>query len=248
MLELNASDDRGINVVRGAIKSFAQKKVSLPPGRHKIVILDEADNMTAGAQQTLRRTMERYSSTTRFALACNASSKIIEAIQSRCAVLRFTRLSDAQILARLEEVVKAEGVDATESGLEAIIFTADGDMRQALNNLQATVAGFQRVTAENVFKVCDQPHPVHARTVLLAAQRGDLATSHKAIKVLWDEGYAPVDILSTLFRVTKGLPELSDEQKLAFIREIGVTHMRCVNGLTTLVQLSGLVAKLTEVK
>jgi len=85
VLELNASDDRGIEVVRGRIKAFAQKKVTLPPGKHKIVVLDEADAMTEGAQQAMRRTMEIYSSTTRFALACNMSEKIIEPIQSRCA-------------------------------------------------------------------------------------------------------------------------------------------------------------------
>jgi replication factor C subunit 2/4 len=97
VLELNASDDRGIDVVRNKIKMFAQKKVTLPPGRQKLVILDEADAMTKGAQQALRRTMEIYSSTTRFALACNNSTKIIEPIQSRCAILRYSKLSDEQV-------------------------------------------------------------------------------------------------------------------------------------------------------
>ncbi|KAG0452920.1 hypothetical protein HPP92_025584 [Vanilla planifolia] len=110
VLELNASDDRGIDVVRNKIKMFAQKKVTLPPGRHKIIILDEADSMTSGAQQALRRTMEIYSNTTRFALACNTSSKIIEPIQSRCALVRFSRLSDQEILSRLLTVVEAEKV------------------------------------------------------------------------------------------------------------------------------------------
>ncbi|CAA3009410.1 Replication factor C subunit 2 [Olea europaea subsp. europaea] len=110
VLELNASDDRGIDVVRNKIKMFAQKKVTLPPGRHKIIILDEADSMTSGAQQALRRTMEIYSNSTRFALACNTSSKIIEPIQSRCALVRFARLSDQEILGRLMVVVAAEKV------------------------------------------------------------------------------------------------------------------------------------------
>lgn len=153
ILELNASDDRGIDVVRNKIKIFAQKKVSLPPGRHKLIILDEADSMTSSAQQALRRTMEMYSSTTRFALACNNSTKIIEAIQSRCAVLRFTRLRDSEILTRLQQVCAAENVTYTSSGLEAVIFTADGDMRNALNALQSTVSGFGIVDAESVFKV-----------------------------------------------------------------------------------------------
>lgn len=99
MLELNASDERGIDVVRTKIKSFAQKKVSLPQGRHKIIILDEADSMTAGAQQALRRTMEIFSGTTRFALACNQSSKIIEPIQSRQVRAAFASVAQcAQIM------------------------------------------------------------------------------------------------------------------------------------------------------
>ena len=128
VLELNASDERGIDVVRNRIKAFAQKKVTLPQGRHKIVILDEADrwdlfklllwisiqlsiySMTPGAQQALRRTMEIYSNTTRFAFACNQSNKIIEPIQSRCAVLRFTKLRDIEILKRLREIAKIENV------------------------------------------------------------------------------------------------------------------------------------------
>ncbi|CAM8883780.1 unnamed protein product [Rhodiola kirilowii] len=174
VLELNASDDRFLEFlfiwelmsVRNKIKMFAQMKVTLPPGRHKIVILDEADSMTSGAQQALRRTMEIYSNSTRFALACNTSSKIIEPIQSRCALVRFSRLSDQEILGRLMVVVQAEKVPYIPEGLEAIIFTADGDMRQALNNLQATFSGFRFVNQENVFKVCDQPHPLHVKNIV----------------------------------------------------------------------------------
>ncbi len=136
VLELNASNERGIDVVRDRIKMFAQQKVTLPRGRHKIVILDEADAMTEAAQQALRRTMEIYSNTTRFALAANSSEKIIEPIQSRCAMLRYSRLTDAQILSKILDVCDKENIESTEDGLEAIVFTAQGDMRQALNNLQ----------------------------------------------------------------------------------------------------------------
>jgi replication factor C subunit 2/4 len=145
---------------------FAQKKVTLPPNRHKIIILDEADSMTGAAQQALRRTMEIYSNTTRFALACNNSTKIIEPIQSRCAVLRFTRLSDEEVLSRIEQVAKAENVTYDSAGFEAIIFIADGDMRNALNAMQSTVSGFGSVTAQNVFKVCDHPQPFKVKKII----------------------------------------------------------------------------------
>ena len=151
ILELNASDSRGIDVVRNKIKMFAQQKVTLPLGRHKIIILDEADNMTSSAQQALRRTMELYSNTTRFALACNVSSKIIEPIQSRCAILRYTKLNEKQILNRINKIMKYEKINSwTNSGLEAIVFVANGDMRNAINSLQATYSGFNMITEDNV--------------------------------------------------------------------------------------------------
>ncbi|KDO18715.1 hypothetical protein SPRG_21645 [Saprolegnia parasitica CBS 223.65] len=152
VLELNASDDRGIDTVRNKIKMFAMQKVTLPPNRHKIVILDEADSMTTAAQQALRRTMEVFSATTRFALACNNSTKIIEPIQSRCAILRYTRLKDEMLLERLVQVCDAEGVGYSDDGMAALIFTAEGDMRNALNNCQATHSGFGFISDANVFK------------------------------------------------------------------------------------------------
>lgn len=116
--------------------------------------------MTPAAQQALRRTMELYSNTTRFAFACNNSSKIIEPIQSRCAVVRFSKLSNVDILKRLIYVIRQENVAYTDDGLEAILYLAEGDLRQAMNSLQATSTGYGLVNADNVFKVCDQPHPV----------------------------------------------------------------------------------------
>ncbi|KAJ3239127.1 replication factor C subunit 4 [Chytriomyces hyalinus] len=243
VLELNASDDRGIDVVRNRIKMFAQKKVTLPDGRHKIIILDEADSMTPGAQQALRRTMEIYSSTTRFALACNMSSKIIEPIQSRCAILRYSRLSDEQVLKRLLEICKFESVEYVPEGLEAIIFSAEGDMRQAINNLQATHSGFGFISYDNVFKVCDQPSPQVLGAVITACMKGDVDSAVEQLQKFWVDGYSGVDIVGTLFRVVKfhAMPEY---MKLEFIREIGNTHMRMIEGVQSVVQVSALAARL----
>ncbi|KAI8320415.1 putative RFC4-DNA replication factor C, 37 kDa subunit [Martensiomyces pterosporus] len=246
VLELNASDDRGIEVVRNRIKMFAQKKVTLPAGRHKIIILDEADNMTPGAQQALRRTMEIYSHTTRFALACNLSGKIIEPIQSRCAILRYGKLQNDQVLHRLVEICRAEDVKYTAEGLEAIAFSADGDMRQAVNNLQSTASGFGLISPDNVFRVCDQPHPVVIRRMLEDCGKGEIDNAVACVSLLWSQGYSAVDIITSIFRVVKIYDELDEDKKLKFVREIGVTHMRIVDGLQTLVQLQGLVARLCK--
>ncbi|KAI8918293.1 hypothetical protein PhCBS80983_g03811 [Powellomyces hirtus] len=245
VLELNASDDRGIDVVRNKIKMFAQKKVTLPPNRHKLIILDEADSMTAGAQQALRRTMEIYSSTTRFALACNMSSKIIEPIQSRCAILRYTRLTDLQILKRLTEICQAENVKYAPEGLEAVIFSSEGDMRQAINNLQATHSGFGFVNAENVFKVCDQPHPVIVYDIIDACVKAEIDGALDKIRALWFQGYSSQDVIGTLFKVVKTF-EMAEFIKLEFIKEIGLTHMKILEGCQSLVQLNGLIVRLCK--
>lgn len=243
-LELNASDDRGIEVVRNKIKHFAQTKILLPPGRHKIIILDEADSMTPGAQQALRRTMEIYSNTTRFAFACNQSLKIIEPLQSRCAILRYNKLADDQVLARLLEVAKAEDVKYNSEGLQALIFTAEGDMRQAINNLQSTVAGFGFVNDINVFKIVDQPHPLVIQRILKSCVIDkNIDQAIELLDGLWKKGYSAIDIVTLSFKVAKFLPGIDEQQRLDLIKEIGIVHMRVLEGVSTYLQLCGLFLK-----
>ena len=247
VLELNASDDRGLDVVRQRIKLFAQKKVTLPlKSQHKIVILDEADSMTGPAQQALRRTMELHSSTTRFAFACNNSNKIIEPIQSRCAVVRFSRLSNAEVLQRLKIVVNAENIDVTDDGLEALLYIAEGDMRAALNSLQATASGFGTVTADNVFKVCDQPHPVLVEDIYKHCLKSrDLNAAHAELKRLLARGYAPSDLISTFFKVAQN-PNLfpDEESQLSTLRIVGETNLRIAEGCGTPLQLAAMLGRI----
>jgi len=218
VLELNASDERGIDVVRNRIKGFAQKKVTLPPGRQKLVILDEADSMTSGAQQALRRTMEIYSATTRFAFACNQSNKIIEPLQSRCAILRYARLTDAQVVRRVMQICEAEDVKYSDDGIAALVFSAEGDMRQAINNLQSTFAGFGFVNGDNVFRVVDSPHPIKVQAMIKACHEQRIDDALTSLKELWDLGYSCHDIISTMFKVTKTIDTLSEHAKLEFIK------------------------------
>ena len=252
ILELNASDERGIQVIRDKVKNFAQQTATgkrsdgKPTPPYKIIILDEADSMTEAAQQALRRTMELYSSTTRFALACNSSEKIIEPIQSRCAMLRYSKLSDAQVLAKVLEVCKAENIDHSDDGLEAVVFTAQGDMRQALNNLQSTHEGFGFVKSENVFKVCDEPHPLLIKDMLDHCVKADIDESYKLLLHLWKLGYSSEDIVTSVFRVCK-THNMAEFIKLEFIKEIGLTHLALVQGTQSLLQLSGMLARLCQV-
>jgi len=247
VLELNASDERGIDVVRNRIKGFAQKKVTLPPGRQKLVILDEADSMTSGAQQALRRTMEIYSATTRFAFACNQSNKIIEPLQSRCAILRYARLTDAQVVRRVMQICAAEKVEYSDDGIAALVFSAEGDMRQAINNLQSTHAGFGFLNGDNVFRVVDSPHPIKVQAMIKSCHEQRIDEALTALNELWDLGYSCHDIISTMFKVTKTIDTLSEHAKLEFIKEIGFTHMRILEGVQTLLQLSGCIARLCKI-
>ncbi|KAI0989795.1 hypothetical protein GJ496_009519 [Pomphorhynchus laevis] len=248
LLELNASDERGIDVVRGKIKSFAQRKVTLPANKHKIIILDEADSMTEGAQQALRRVMEIYSITTRFVLACNRSDKIIEPIQSRCAMVRFSKPNDDQIKTRLKEIAAIEKVSYVENGLDAVIFTCQGDLRQAVNNLQSTWTGYGHVDGETVFKVCDEPHPLMVREMIKSCLQRDIDNAYSVLLHLWSAGYSCEDILSTIYRVTSRYaaessePPMSELTRIEYLKNIGLVHVRVTHGLSTLLQMSGLLS------
>lgn len=247
-MELNASNERGIDVVRNKIKMFAQSKLSLlKPNQHKIVILDEADSMTDGAQQALRRTMEIYSSDTRFALACNTSEKIIEPIQSRCAVIRFSKIPEKVIAAKLIDICKKEDLKFNEEGIEALVFTAQGDLRQAINNLQAVSDGFDRcVYSENVFKVCDEPHPMFIKEMFKHCIDNNFDEAYAILANLYHLGYSAEDIIGNTFRICKTYP-IPEHLKLAFIREIGITQIRICQGVKSLIQFSGLLARLCRV-
>jgi replication factor C subunit 2/4 len=189
------------------------------------------------------------------------SNKIIEPIQSRCAMIRYSKLSDKEILKRLMEICEMERVNYIPEGLEAIIFTAEGDMRQAVNNLQSTFAGFGMVNPENVFKVCDQPHPTHVHALLKHAVNGEPTEATDILTSLWNMGYSTTDIISTLFKVCKSSADIPEFVKLEFIKvffnflsnecnhhkEIGMTHMRVLEGNFTLLQLAGLVARLCKI-
>ena len=175
--------------------------------------------------------MTEYSNTTRFALACNDSSKLIEPIQSRCAIVRFTKLSDEEMLKRLKTVIDQEKMSFTPDGFEAIIFTAEGDMRYALNNLQATWAGFGMVNKENVFKVCDQPHPELMENVIKKCLQSQFQQACDEIDIVFNEGYNIVDLINTLTRVMQNMDEFkSEELRLNYLKEASIIKMRTLEG------------------
>ena len=249
VLDLGASDmGGGVDFVRSTIKTFAKKKVSLAEGRHKIVIVDEAESLQSSSQQVIRRIMEISSRTTRFIFVCNSSSRIIEPLQSRCAIVRFSKLGDRCIENRVESICKREGVLFTKKGLEAIVFTADGDMRSALSNLQATHTGMGNVDESSVYRMCDAPRPDAVLKILVKCVDKDHRGAMRAVKVLKDAGYSSHDIVGTFFRVCRDgvLFDTGEEARMGMLKEIAAAHVRVSEGLTSVLQLQGMCSRMCE--
>ncbi|CAG8463159.1 280_t:CDS:2 [Funneliformis caledonium] len=249
ILELNASDERSVNIIREKVKAFAQTKVTLPPGLQKFIILDEVDSMTDAAQKALRAIMEHYSDTTRFALACNNDDKIDEAIMSRVTKLSFSNLSDEEVAKRLLYIVEKEDVKYTPEGLQAIIFTADGDMRQGINNLQSTYSGFGMVNEDNVYKVCDVPDPKYIMELLKRCIRYEVRNVFNAVSKLCGEGYSALDIVQTMLKLMKSASEedIEEDYYNEYLMEISKTELIIKSGTESELQVIGLAASLCDI-
>ncbi|WP_440059892.1 replication factor C small subunit [Thermogladius sp. 4427co] len=244
MLELNASDERGIDVIRSKVKEFARTRIAgnIP---FKIILLDEADNMTADAQQALRRLMELYTATTRFILIANYPSKIIEPIQSRTAVFRFTPLSQEDVVARLKYIAEKENVKYNEDALETIYSLSEGDMRKAINILQAAAA-LGEVTVEAVYKVVGLAHPKEVRQMLQLALNGNFVEARKMLRELMiNYGLSGLDIIKQIHReIFSGELKLPDEIRIMIADLAGEIQFRLVEGADDEIQLNAFLAKL----
>jgi replication factor C small subunit len=245
LMELNASDERGINVVRETVKTFARTR-SIGEIPFKIMILDEADNMTRDAQQALRRTMERFTETCRFILICNYSGKIIEPIQSRCAPFRFSYLAREDHDEYLQSIIQKESVNLSDEGLGAIFEVCRGDLRRAINTLQAAASLGKEIAAETVYSVVGRANPVDVQEMIKVAMKGDFIEARKRLRdMIVRYGVAGSDIIRQIhieiFR--SGLP---DKWKIKLADVIGEIDFRMTQGASEEVQLSALLARLGE--
>ncbi|MFC7176476.1 replication factor C small subunit [Halosegnis marinus] len=242
-LELNASDQRGIDVVRDRIKNFARS--SFGGHDYRVIFLDEADALTSDAQSALRRTMEQFSNNTRFVLSCNYSSQIIDPIQSRCAVFRFSPLADEAVAAQVREIAAAEGIEITDDGVEALVYAADGDMRKAINGLQAAAVMDDTVDEEAVFAITATARPEEIREMVELALDGDFAQSRARLDtLLTDVGIAGGDIVDQLHRSVWEF-DLTDREAVRLMDRIGEADYRITAGANEQVQLEALLASLS---
>ncbi len=243
VLELNASDERGIDTIREKIRERFAKTLPLGGIPFKVVILDESDAMTSEAQTALRRIMEIYARNIRFILTCNYSNKIIEPIQSRCVVLRFSPLDKNSVVNRLMYISEKENVKITKEALEAIFDLSGGDMRKAINLLQSSSL-FGEVTPEVVYKVAGAVKPKEVRSILDNLIKGNFEGARNAVlKMLYNDGISGTEIVYHLYRE---LPKLNvpDECKLSLIEILGEYEYRVLEGSNEEIQLSSLLARM----
>jgi len=255
VLELNASDDRGIKAVQDKITSFCQKKMDLnergdatrPYSRHKIIFLDEADNMTNKAQGLICTLMEKYHKTTRFAFTCNTSSDIIESIQSRCIILRFYRLRDEQIIKRLKYICDIEKVDITDECLKTIANIAEGDLRMAINNLQLVYRSCDEITEDAIYHICSKPQPAMIKTIITSCMSRDIIDSKNKILELKTRGYSESDIILGLINIIKNSKDIDDKIKMEYLEKVSYYAYIISKGIISPIQLVACVASLCSV-
>jgi replication factor C small subunit len=245
LMELNASDERGINVVRETVKTFARVR-TLGEIPFKILILDEADNMTRDAQQALRRTMERYTETCRFILIANYSGKIIEPIQSRCAPFRYRYLSRDDQDEYLRRIAEKEEINLLKDGLDALYDASGGDLRRAINSLQAAASLEKPVDSDLVYSVVGHANPADVHEMMELAMKGEFIEARKRLREMISKyGIAGTDIVKQIhleiFRLN--IPEA---MKVKVAGAVGEVDFRLSEGASEEVQLSALLAKLAE--
>lgn len=241
VLEKNASDERGIDVIRGAVKDFARTR-SIGEVPYKIILLDEADALTQEAQQALRRTMETYTNVSRFVLVCNYSSKIIEPIQSRCAVFRFKTLVEVDIKKYICRIVENEKLKINDAAIDTIIYISEGDLRRVANLLQASASLGEKITDDVVYDVASQAKPSDVKDMLEFALNGKFADARKKLQdMLLRQGLSGEDIIKEIHRQIHSL-DISEQEKVKLIEKTGEFDFRMSEGSSELIQLEALLA------
>lgn len=240
--EMNASDERGIDVVRNQIKQFARTS-PLGSAEFKILFLDEADALTTDAQAALRRTMESYAQNCRFILSCNYSSKIIDPIQSRCAIYRFRPISPEAVKEEIRRIATCEKLTVTPAGMDAIVYVAQGDMRKAINALQGAAIIKSEIDEKMVYSITSTARPDEIEDLLATALSGDFEGAEAVLtSLLRDRGIAPNELINQCYRALVGR-QMDRGLKVALIDHLGETDFRLSEGASSDIQLEALIAK-----
>lgn len=235
-LELNASDERGIDIVRNKVKDFARTR-AIGDAPFKIIYLDECDALTREAQQALRRTMENYTKTCRFILACNYSSKIIEPIQSRCVVFRFKPLEKQDIITIIEKIAKEEKLKINEKAKEALYEISEGDCRKVENILQSSAAVSKQITEEVIYSLAAIAKPKEIKEILeLALKNKFIEARKKLLDTMLNYGLSGLDVIKQIQKEILNLT-LDNRKKMELMEKCGEIEFRMTEGSDEFLQL-----------
>ncbi|KAN0040083.1 hypothetical protein ACTA71_011968 [Dictyostelium dimigraforme] len=245
VLELNASDERGIEVVRTKIKNFAGFTVNKtttgtgnPGATFKLIILDEADSMTADAQAALRRTIETTSKTTRFCLLCNYISRIIDPLASRCAKFRFKPLDTDATIERLKFISQQEGIKCEESVYQAIQTVSDGDMRKAITYLQSAFRFFgNKITDDVIYNIAGSLPPQLIKQLVDCCKKNSFDRLQSMVQSIISQGYPVSQVISQLFDYILTTKDLNQSQKSHITMKIGNVDRNLIDGSEEFLQL-----------
>jgi len=240
-LETNASEERGIQTVREKIKDYVRTK-AMGTDIPKIIFLDEADALTREAQQALRRMMEQYTSTARFILSCNYGSKIIDPIQSRCAIFRFKPLEKEPISNLINKIAKEEKIKVDPKAIEAIYQISEGDVRRVINIMQSCASVSKTITESLVYELSSAAEPKELKQVLeLALSKNFLKAKDQLLDIMLKHGLSGLDIIKQIQKEVWNL-KIEDEKKLKIIEKCGEIEFRMVEGSDEYLQLQSLLA------
>jgi len=241
-LELNASDERGIDIVRNKVKDFARTR-AIGDFPFKIIYLDECDALTREAQQALRRTMENFTQTCRFILSANYSSKIIDPIQSRCVIFRFKQLDKKDILAIIEKIADEEKLKIDDSAKEILYEICEGDCRRLENILQSSSAVTEHITEDIIHSMSSIAKPKEIREVLdLALKNEFIEARNKLLELMLNYGLAGIDIIKHIQKEILAL-NIDNKSKMILIEKCGETEFRMTEGSDEFVQLEALLSQ-----
>ncbi len=243
--ELNASDERGINVIRNKIKEYA-KTTTVSDIGFKIIFMDEADSLTPEAQAALRRTMEKYSHNCRFILSCNYSSKIIDPIQSRCAVFRYRTLIDEEVEQWIEHIASQENLDVSREAKDLLINVVGGDLRRITNLLQISASTTSEITEEIVRESANIARPEDIRELLQAAADGNfMKAKNRLDELMVENGLSGEDVIKQIHDQIYEVP-MDTKKKMELVDRIGETEFRLVEGSNEKIQLEALLAGISS--
>jgi len=240
-LELNASDERGIDVVREKVKSFARIK-SMGEVPFKIILLDESDALTKDAQNALRRIMEKYTQTCRFILSCNASSKIIDPIQSRCAVFRFRMLEKKDVIKVINKIIKDEKIRIDDKALDVLYNESGGDLRRAINILQASSGTEKNITDSILYEIISEAKPQEIKMILETAIKGNFVSARdRLLELMAKKGFNGLDVVKEISKEIFSLG-INEDDKIKLMEKCGEIEFRLIEGSDDFIQIQALLA------